>query len=212
MGKQPIGINGHVNIRGFQRHFHIGKARVLNGVNRVQGRLGEGLCRGIPVLLQQRTLQRTAVDAHPKRNASLPHHANDFGQSPPWADVARVDPHAVNDFSRFHRQPMVKVDVGNQGNRDLGFDTRQRGSGGLIRHGHPNQFTADLLKLMDLFDRGPHVTRMRDSHGLNGDGGPVPDLDGPHLNGSGLFSSDPHRTRRAVTGRRVGRRRELIIV
>ena len=61
----------------------------------------------------------------------------------------------------------MKMDIGDERDvdlfLDLGHGLRRIGVG----HGAPNQFTARLFQLMNLFDRGLHVSGIGLGHGLD---------------------------------------------
>ena len=71
-----------------------------------------------------------------------------------------------------------------------------------IGNGHADDFTAGLFQLLDLFDRGLDVARIRGGHGLDDDGRIAADLNTAEKNGSCFFSSDD-RTQKNTLSLRV---------
>ena len=180
--EQSVGIDGHVHVGSLQGHLHIGEADIFEGMDGIQSRFTQGFRRRISVLRQQFPLQRATVHPDPQRNVPLTHCLHDFLDLPPSADVAGVDPDAIHDLRRFERQPVIEMNVGDQRDRDLGSDGRERRGGFRRIHRDANNLAADLLKFVDLSDRGLYVGSVGRRHGLDDDRRAATDRHPPHAN------------------------------
>ena len=85
-------------------------------------------------------------------------------------------------------QPVVEMDIGNQGDGDLFFDAGDGYCGGLIGHGNPDDFTARPGQTMDLVHRSRHILGGGVGHGLHRDRRHSADLNRSKSNGSRFFT------------------------
>src|SRR5512135_3381932 len=104
-----------------------------------KGALNDRLGGGMPVLLEQMLFKRARVHADANRDAPVLAGADDFGDLVLPADVAGIDPEAVNALLyRRKRQTVIKVDVGNERHSRAVSDRAERSRGVFVRHGEPH--------------------------------------------------------------------------
>src|SRR3989304_4426676 len=101
---------------------------------------------------------------------------------PARPDIARIEAQAVHPLlERLERQPVVEVDVSNEGDADLGANRAPDGRGLPTGAGEPHHLTARRLQGPDLIDGGLDVAGIGLGHGLDRDRRVPADLERAHL-------------------------------
>ncbi len=95
------------------------------------------------------------------------HHPRQFVRP---AKVAKIDAYSLRPvFQGGNCQPRIKMNVGNQRNRDLLADGTKSLRCLHVRHSHPDDLAARFLQPLDLADRGLGITGVGVGHGLHRD-------------------------------------------
>ncbi|OPY11216.1 MAG: hypothetical protein A4E66_01406 [Syntrophus sp. PtaB.Bin001] len=85
-----------------------------------------------------------------------------------FSNIARIDPDSIDILLDSHQRiAMIEMDIGNQRNVNIFFNFSQYRSCFLIRHSHPDNFTACLFEGEYLSQRLRHVARIRTGHRLD---------------------------------------------
>jgi len=83
------------------------------------------------------------------------------------ADIAGIDAQGGQPrFQRGHGQPVVEVDIRDQGERGTFIDETQRGGRSVVRHGQPGDLAAGVGQGAELAQRGVRVTGIGVGHAL----------------------------------------------
>ena len=122
------------------------------------------------VPFDERTLQRTAVDADADGHAAAAAGGCNRPDTVFPADVARVDADFIGARGDgLDRQPVVKVDVGAERNRRLLPDSAERPGSRHVRHGEPNQIAPGACQRAHLCGGCFDIGCFRIRHRLDGD-------------------------------------------
>jgi hypothetical protein len=101
---------------------------------------------------------------------------------------------------RLERQGVLEVDIGDQRNRGVGNDVRQRGGGHPVRHGQTDDFATGIGQLLDLAKGGLRIARVAGGHRLHDDRVVTADLDTAQIEHTRLATgSDEHGTNSLIT-------------
>jgi len=93
---------------------------------------------------------------------------HNFGNLVLPADIAGIDPEPVHTLLKgLKRQPVIKVDVGDERQLRAFPDRAERPRGFLIRHSEPHDLAPRLFQVIDLIQRLRCVAGVRVAHGLD---------------------------------------------
>ena len=144
---------------------------------------------GQPVHHVQMPGETTGLADAPNRGEAAEVHADAYGRSSLLgrryhlldlvrvANVAWVQAQAVHPASKaLQGEPIVEMDVGYQGDIDLGLDARNRLRRFHVGDGGADDVTARLFQTTYLRNSGVHIPCVSLGHRLHGDGRAAPDL------------------------------------
>jgi hypothetical protein len=143
--------------------------------------LDHRLGRDAAVLLVQRRIERSAVDADANGDLAVTRFRGDRFDVLGLADVARVEAKTLHPgLHRCQCHPVLMVDVGDDRDRRTRHDLGETLRGLLLVAGAPNDVATSSRQCVDLLKRALDVCRLGDRHGLDGDRRATADRDLAH--------------------------------
>ena len=152
-GQHPVGGNHRPDVGGLEGDDNLVKIAVFQKPHMVKAALDQRFGGRAAEAGEDFLFDRAGVDADADRDAPGGAGPGNLPDVAVVADVAGVDADFVDaGGQRFQRQPVVKVDVGNQRDGDSLFDLRDQGDCRLVRDCDPEDFAAGRFQRLGLAD------------------------------------------------------------
>ena len=188
------------------RDLDVVEADLFEQPDLVDRRLDQCLWHRRPVLVEEVLVERSGVHPHPDRHPGVERrrrHRLDVLRLRMLPGLSRSpgDP----GLERRQRQPVLEVDVGDDGHRRPGHDLGEPLGGVDVVAGDANDVGTGSLEGVDLSQRPVDVGGLGGGHRLDRDRGPSPDGDIADLHWAALPASDHEVNRRSRAGVSAGK-------